>query len=65
VTVFVTYHGSETLEDAYRRSDGDEFGYPVPVELIERREAAERDLNAATDAIRRYISVNDVEEVEL
>lgn len=27
VSDYVTYHGSETLEDTFRRSDGDEFGY--------------------------------------
>jgi hypothetical protein len=65
VTDYVTHHEGETLEDAYRRSDGDEFGYLVPEELIERREAAERALDDANGAIRRYIKDNNVPEVEL
>lgn len=60
---FVTHHGD--FEDAYRRSNGDEFGYRVPVDLIERREAAEQKLREANDAIRSYIEQNEVPEVEL
>jgi hypothetical protein len=63
VTAFVTYHGD--FEGAYRRSDGDEFGYLVPVEPIQRREAAAKALDEANEAIRSYIQQNDVAEVEL
>jgi hypothetical protein len=63
VSDYVTYHGD--FEDAYRRSDSDEFGFLVPEDLIRRREEAEQALDAANDAIRRYITENDVPEVEL
>ena len=53
---YVTYFGD--FENAYRRSDGDEFGYQVPEELIRRREAAQRELDAADKAIRDYIEGN-------
>lgn len=64
-TVHVTYHGSETLEDTYRRSDGDEYGYAIPSELIERLEQAKKTCNEAVEAIRRYIEDNGLPEVEL
>jgi hypothetical protein len=65
MTVFVTHHQGETLEDAYRRSDGDEFGYQIPVELIERMEAAVKAMDEATGAIRLYIAEHDVPEVDI
>jgi hypothetical protein len=43
VTDFVTYHGSETLENTFRRSGGDEFGFRIPENLIERLEHADRE----------------------
>lgn len=64
-TVLVTHHEGETLEDDYRRTDGDEFGYEIPVVLLERLEEARRELDAANDAIRRYIADNDVPEIEV
>ena len=56
----------EDGEDTYRRSgSGDEFGYYVPEALIARREAAEAELDAADEAIRRHIADHDLPEVEL
>lgn len=43
MTDFVTYHGSETLENTFRRSGGDEFGFRIPENLIERLELADRE----------------------
>ena len=63
VTQYVTHHGD--FEDCYRRSDGDEFGYPVPAELVDQLEAAERALRAANDAIQNYLEDNAVAEVEI
>ncbi|MFC4066758.1 hypothetical protein [Actinoplanes subglobosus] len=60
---WVAYHGD--FEDAYRRVDGDESGFLVPEQLIEARETAQRILDAANQAIRRYIDDNDVAEVDL
>jgi hypothetical protein len=60
---YVTHHGD--FDDAYRRSDGDELGYLVPEDLISRREAAERQLSAANEAIRRHICDHNVPEVDL
>lgn len=60
---YVAYFGD--FEDAYRRADGNEFGYRVPEHLIRRREAAQRDLDHANQAIRVYIEANGVREVEL
>jgi hypothetical protein len=65
MTAFVTYHGSETLEDTYRRSDGDELGYEIPVGLIARLEDAKKVCDEAVEAIRRYIESNRVPEIEL
>ncbi len=62
---YVTYHGSETLEDTFRRSDGDEFGYRVDGDLIARLERLERERQAAIAAIKRYIEERHVPEVEL
>lgn len=63
-TDFVGYLGDETPYP-YRRPNGDEFGFEVPVELIERLDAAARAHDAATEAIRLYIEEYDVPEVEL
>jgi hypothetical protein len=62
---FVTYHGSETLEDTFRRSDGDEFGYQVPDELITRLETFDRARQGAINAIKRYIEERHVPEIDL
>lgn len=64
MTDFVGYLGDETPYP-YRRPDGDEFGFEIPAELIERLDAAEGEHDAATEAIRRYIEDNQVPEVEL
>lgn len=65
MTDYVTYHGSETLEDTFRRSDGDEFGYRIPAELIARLEALDRERQQAVDAIKRHIAEQQVPEVDL
>jgi hypothetical protein len=65
VTDFVTYHGSETLEDTFRRSDGDEFGYRIPDELISRLETLDRARQGAINAIKRHIEEQGVPEVDL
>jgi hypothetical protein len=65
VTDFVTYHGSETLEDTFRRSDGDETGYRIPVELVIRLEMWDRERKSAIDSIKRYIEEHRVPEVDL
>lgn len=65
MTGYVSYHGGETLEDTFRRSDGDEFGYQIPDELIARVEAAERVRQAAINAIKRHIEDQQIPEVDL
>lgn len=65
MTDFVTYHGSETLENTFRRSDGDECGFRIPGELIIRLEMADREQEAAVTAIKRYIEDQQVPEMEL
>jgi hypothetical protein len=65
VTAFVGYIGDETPYPYRRDIGGDEFGFEVPVELIERLDAAQKAHYAATEVIRRYIEDNDVPEVEL
>lgn len=65
MTDFVTYHGSETLEDTFRRSDRDETGYQIPDELIIRLEALDRARQGAINAIKRHIEEQGVPEVEL
>jgi hypothetical protein len=65
MTDLVTYHGSETLEDTFRRSADDEFGYRIPTELITRLEAAEREREDAIDAIKRHIEEHHIPEVDL
>lgn len=65
MTDFVTYHCSETLEDTFRRSDGDETGYQVPDELITRLEMLDRARQGAINAIKRHIEENAVPEVDL
>jgi len=65
VSDFVTYHGSETLEDTFRRSDGDEVGYKVPAELIVRLEALDRARQGAIGTIKRYVEERRVPEVDL
>jgi hypothetical protein len=65
VTAFVTYHGSETLEDTFRRSDGDEFGYQIPTDLLDRLDAAERAHEDAVTAIKRHIEEHHIPEVDL
>jgi hypothetical protein len=62
---FVTYHCSETLEDTFRSSDGDEFGYQIPSELITRLESADRARSAAIAAIKRHIEEQRIPEVDL
>lgn len=62
---FVTYHGSETLEDTFRRSDGDEFGYQIPAEMITRLEVLEQARRDAIDAIKRHIEEHRIPEVDL
>lgn len=62
---FVSYQGSETLEDTFRRSDGDEFGYEIPEELITRLETLDRARQGAIHAIKRYIEEHQVPEVDL
>jgi hypothetical protein len=65
VSDFVAYQGSETLEDTFRRSDGDEFGYQIPDELIIRLETLDRAREGAIGAIKRYIEERQVPEVDL
>lgn len=65
MTDFVTYHGSETLEDTFRRSDGDETGYQIPDELILRLETLDRARQGAINAIKRHIEEQRVPEVDL
>ncbi len=65
MTDFVTYHGSETLEDTFRRSDGDEFGYRILSELINRLETLDRERQDAINAIKRHIEERRVPEVDL
>lgn len=62
---FVTYHGSETLEDTFRRSDGDEFGYRVPEVFIARLEYLDQARQDQIAAIKRYIEERRVPEVAL
>lgn len=62
---YVTYHGSETLEDTFRRSNGDEFGYQVADELITRLETLDRARQDAINAIKRHIEERGVPEIEL
>lgn len=63
--IYVTRHEGETLEDTYRRSDGDEFGYLIPEALIERIEVATAEHQAAVEAIREHITRHGVPEVEI
>lgn len=65
MTDFVTYHGSETLENTFRRSDGDEVGYRIPDELITRLEVLERARQGAINAIKRHIEENRIPETDL
>jgi hypothetical protein len=65
LSTFVSYHGSETLEDMFRRSDGDEFGYRIPDELITRLETLDRARQGAIDAIKRHIEEQGVPEIDL
>jgi len=65
VSDFVTYHGSETLEDTFRRSGGDEFGYRIPDELITRLETLDRERQEAIDAIKRHIEQHQLPETDL
>ncbi len=65
MTDCVTYHGSETLEDTFRRSDGDETGYEIPAELIQRLETFDRARQAAINEIKRYVVEQRVPEVDL
>lgn len=65
MTTFVTYHGSETLEDTFRRSDGDEYGYEISAELLARLEAADRARNDAITAIKRHIEEHRIPEIDL
>ncbi len=65
MTDFVTYHGSETLEDTFRRSDGDEFCYRIPDHLIGRLEELDRARQDAINAIKQYIEEQQVPEVDL
>jgi hypothetical protein len=62
---WVSYHAGETLEDTFRRSDGDECGYRIPSGLLDRLEAAERDLESAITAIKRHIEEHRIPEVDL
>lgn len=65
-TAYVAHHQGETLEDTYRRADNcDEFGYPVPAELVNELETAQNALDAAVKAIRDYIDQHSVQEVDL
>lgn len=65
MTDFVTYHGSETLEDTFRRSDGDEFGYAIPWPLIAQLETTKAAYESTVNAIKRHIEDHRVPEVEL
>jgi hypothetical protein len=60
---YVSHHGD--FEDAYRRSDGDETGWRVPEHLIRARETAERQLDAANQAIGDHIRDHQVPEIDL
>lgn len=60
----VGYDGDETPYP-YRRNDDLATGFEVPVDLIERLVAAEREHDAATEAIRRYIEQHHVPEIDL
>lgn len=62
---WVTHHEGETLEDTYRVSDGDEYGYQVPAALAAELEAAQACLDAAVEAIREYIDQHGLVEQEL
>ena len=62
---YVTYYGGETLEDTFRRSDGDEFGYQIPADLVTGLEALDRARQAAITEIKRYIEEHQVPEVDL
>ena len=64
MTGIVAYLGDETSYP-YRRCDGDEVGLAVPDELIARLEDAEREHDAATEAIRLYIEQHNVPEIDL
>lgn len=66
MTDFVTYHGSETLEDTFRRSgDHDEIGYAVPWPLIAQLEATKAAYESTVTAVKRHIEEHHVPEVEL
>lgn len=65
MTDFVTYHGSETLEDTFRRSTGDEYGYRIPDDLIARLETLDRARQDAINTIKRYIEHRQIPEVDL
>jgi hypothetical protein len=65
VSDYVTYHCSETLEDTFRRSDGDEVGYRIPEHLISRLETLEQDRHDAIAAIKRHIVAQRVPELDL
>jgi hypothetical protein len=60
---FVSYHGD--FEAAFRRSDGDETGWRVPEHLIRAREVAERQFDAANQAIGDHIRDHQVPEIDL
>jgi hypothetical protein len=62
---FVTYHGSETLEDTFRRSDGDEVGYAIPWPLIAQLEATTAAYEGTVNAIKLHIEEHQVPEVDL
>lgn len=62
---YVAHVGDETPYP-YRKDTGDEeFGFRIPADLIERLDAAEREHDAATEAVRRWIEEHEVPEVEL
>jgi hypothetical protein len=60
----VGYEGDETAYP-YRCDGNLDTGLEVPTELLERLVAAEREHDAATAAIRRYIADRDVPEIDL
>lgn len=62
---WASYHGGETLEDTFRRSDGDEFGYWIPAELLDQLEAADRARSVAVTAIKRHIEQHRIPEIDL
>ncbi|GAA0583189.1 hypothetical protein GCM10010172_80300 [Paractinoplanes ferrugineus] len=65
MTDYVTYHAGETLEDTFRRSDGDETGYAIPWPLILQLESTKAAYESTVAAIKQHIEDHQVPEVAL